>query len=136
MFIQDWGKHGSRSKISSLNKKLYKVLEELQIQYVPEFSLKYKTEEGGNRWKSYDAKIGNLLIEVNGDYWHANLIKYKEDHIFIFPKSELTAKEVWNMDKYKEDIANAHGYSVMYIWESEINENIEDVKQRIKNCIN
>lgn len=136
LFINDWSNHGKRSKISSLNRKLYSILDELHIEYKPEYSISYVGESGNKRWKSYDAKVGNLLIEANGDYWHANPIKYKEDDKFQFPKSRLTAKDIWNLDIYKNEIAEQHGYEVMTVWESEINENVNEVKQRIKDKVN
>ena len=134
LFIDNWTNLGKHSKISSLNKKLYTILADLNIEYIPEFSLRYKTEDGKNRWKTYDVKIGNILIEVNGDYWHANPIKYTEDTIFNFPNSKITAKEIWNLDKYKELIANQNNYTLLTIWENELKD-IENVKQRIKNKI-
>jgi hypothetical protein len=135
LFISDWSNLGKHSKISSLNKILYSVLDELHINYKPEHSISYTDESGKKRWKSYDAKVGNLLIEVNGDYWHANPVKYKDDDIFQFPKSRLTAKDIWNLDIYKKKIAEQYGYELMTVWESEIKENINDVKQRIKNKV-
>lgn len=136
LFIENWSNSlGKRSKISSLNRKLYEVLDEMKMPYKPEYAIKYRCEDGKDRWKSYDAKIGNLLIEVNGDYWHANPNKYDENAEFIFPKSKVTAKDIWDLDKYKKQIAEQHGYDVLTIWESEFKENIDDVKQRIKDQI-
>ena len=63
----------------------------------------------------YDFKIGNYLLEVNGDYWHANPNKYKENDTFKFPKNELKAKDIWEMDTYKKEIAESNGYKVIYI---------------------
>jgi hypothetical protein len=135
LFINEWSNSGKRSKISSLNKSLYKILEDLEISYIPEFSISYVSDDGKKRWKSYDAKINNVLIEIHGNYWHANPEIYCKSTIFQFPKSIITAKEIWELDKYKELIANTHGYSLLTIWESEI-KNIENVKKRIKDIIN
>ena len=136
LFIDNWGNFGKHSKISSLNAKLYNLLGSLGLSFAPEFSLKYRTEDGRPRWKSYDAKVGNLLIEINGNYWHANPAIYNEDDVFNFPKDTLTAKDIWELDKYKKDIAKENGYDFLCIWESEIKEDINEVKQRIKNSIN
>jgi len=136
LFIENWSSFGKASKISSLNKKLYELLEELNIKFKPEHSISYYDESGKKRWKSYDALVGNLLIEVNGDYWHANPSKYNEDDVFQFPKSLVTAKEIWALDIYKKKIAVLHGYDLMTIWESELQENIDYVKQKLKNKVN
>jgi len=135
LFIDDWSNKGKGSKISSLNLKLYSILDEMRVPYKPEHSISYMCENGKKRWKSYDALVGNLLIEVNGDYWHANPTKYKEDDVFQFPKSTLSAKDIWYLDIYKKDIAESHGYRVITIWESELKENEDDVRQRIKDKI-
>lgn len=135
LFINEWSNLGKRSKISSLNKSLYEILEDLGLSYTPEFSISYVSEDGKKRWKSYDAKIDNVLIEIHGNYWHANPNIYEETTVFQFPKSNVTAKEIWELDKYKESIANIHGYTLLTIWESEI-KNKENVKQRIKDSLN
>jgi len=38
--------------------------------------------------------------------------------------------------KYKENIALESGYAFLCIWETEIKEDLNGVKQRIKNSIN
>jgi hypothetical protein len=135
IFVKDWNNFGKNSMISSLNSQMYEILDELEISYIPEHRLKYIDEENKIRFKSYDIKIGNILIEVNGDYWHANPEKYKPTDTFQFPKLTLTAKQIWNLDIYKKEIAESQGYELIYIWESEF-KNIENVKQKIKDKIN
>ena len=38
----------------------------------------------------------NLLIEYNGDYWHANPTKYKAD--YFNHKKNKTAQEIWDYE--------------------------------------
>lgn len=59
----------------------------------------------------------NLIIEYNGDYWHANPEIYNEDKIF----DGRTAKEIWEKDKLKKEIAEDNGYEFKTIWEKEYN---------------
>jgi hypothetical protein len=128
--------YGSRSKISSLNNRISKILELSGIDYEPEFKIKYEFESKV-KWKFYDFRIGNYLLEINGDYWHANPSKFKESDVFKFPKKELRAKEIWDLDKYKKEIAEDCGFNVIYLWESDINKtNDEQILQIIKNKIN
>jgi hypothetical protein len=108
---------GSNSKISKLNKKIYNILNENGIKYDTEYPIKY-TLNSKLKFKSFDIRIENLLIEINGDYWHANPNLYKPDTIFQFPKNSLTSEEIWEMDKYKKEIAESQGYKVVYIWEN------------------
>jgi len=56
----------------------------------------------------------NILIEVNGDYWHGNPLRFpivKQDH-----RQTLTRKR----DKTKAAWAKKHGYNLCVIWENEI----------------
>ncbi len=135
-FIDISKSYTNKSPISSLNKKLYNILNDLGVEFIPEFSLHYIDGNGKKRWKLYDAKVNNVLVEANGDYWHANPNKYNEDDIFIFPKSTTTAKQIWKDDAFKKELAENNGYSILYIWESEFNKNIKDVTEKIKDSIN
>jgi very-short-patch-repair endonuclease len=44
----------------------------------------------------------------------------------------MLAKEIWEYDKIKIQTAMKHGYLVLTIWESDYNENKEEI---IKKCI-
>jgi len=81
-----------------------------------------------------------VLIEVNGDYWHANPNIYNEDDLIKYPNNNIQkAKDVWNKDQQKKELAKNFNYDVVCIWEQEINsKNDEQVLQllieRIKNA--
>ena len=60
----------------------------------------------------------NLIIEVDGDYWHANPSKYSAND-FIGPK-KLFAHQIWARDLYKKQKLEELGYQVMSIWESDL----------------
>lgn len=61
---------------------------------------------------------GKIILEIQGDYWHANPKLYKKDDLII---GEKTAEYFWNKDKKKKDILEKNGYKILYLWESEIN---------------
>jgi hypothetical protein len=70
----------------------------------------------------YDFLIGkNVLLEVNGDFWHANPEKYESNDILSFPVESVVACDIWAKDKRKRKLAESKKYKVIYIWESEIN---------------
>jgi G:T-mismatch repair DNA endonuclease (very short patch repair protein) len=76
-----------------------------------------------------------ILIEVNGDFWHANPLIYSNTDVLL---GDLTASKIWNKDKKKLDKATNKGYTVITIWESEIrskcdSELTETIKKRIEN---
>jgi len=80
-------------KTSKLNSLVAQVLESHNIDFEIEFELaNYK----------FDFKIGNILLEVQGDYWHNLPPNIKNDRA----KLEITRKYYPN-------------YSLRYIWESE-----------------
>lgn len=67
---------------------------------------------------NFDVMIrGKVLIEVNGDFWHANPNIYKESDILL---GDLTAKKIWAKDKRKVDKALSEGYRVITLWESDL----------------
>lgn len=67
---------------------------------------------------SWDIRIGNTLIEVNGIYWHAKPTIYKNDDVLC---GNLTAGQVWLKDRIKKETAQSNGFQVIYIWEDDIN---------------
>lgn len=78
---------------------------------------------------SYDFKIKGkqLIIEVDGDYWHGG------------PGVKVSHKDVEitkATDKLKQDVAEGLGFKVVRIWESEIKINPQLVKDRLRFEIN
>lgn len=85
-------------------------------------------------WKySFDMVFDKLIIEVQGDMWHANPLRYKEDDLIM---GKLLAKDLWAKDARKKKKAEENGYKMIYIWEHEISkksdaELIEAVKTKL-----
>jgi len=73
--------------------------------------------------KSYDIRISktSIIIEVNGDFWHANPSIYASEDVLNFPGGYISAKELWLKDKTKKEKAEKYGYKVYYLWENFIN---------------
>lgn len=65
------------------------------------------------------------IIEINGDYIHANPLMYAENDIIRLPNNSYTAAEKWESDKRKLDDLKSMGYNVIVIWESDNINNIE-----------
>lgn len=81
--------------------------------------------------KIYDIFIPkyNLIIEYNGDYWHCNPNKYCSN--YFNKKKNKIAKEIWEYDKNKIDLAKTNNYTCEIIWETDYKQN----KNIIKNII-
>lgn len=60
----------------------------------------------------------NMLIEVNGDYWHLNPKLYASD--YIDQSRNVTAQGVWDADATKREVAVSKGYAYRVLWESNI----------------
>lgn len=69
-----------------------------------------------------------LVIEINGDYIHANPAKYKADDVIRIPGESYTAQEKWDRDRRKIEYLQSRGYQVLVIWESDC---IETVRSKI-----
>lgn len=124
------------SSPSSLEIRIAKILrEELHIQYFIQFPLSLNK----NQTKIYDFYLEqyNLLIEVQGDYWHANPKLYKAQQILNFHGKFIKAEEIWSNDKIKKELALKHNFNIIYIWENDIKKMYDnDLKLYILERIN
>jgi len=101
--------------VSKLELLIGDVLDKNNIKYISQRFV------GG---KNYDFLIENtnIIIEVQGIFWHASPKIYKPNDIVKHPNTKgLLAKDVWKKDKEKKIIAEKYGYNVLYLWEDEIN---------------
>ena len=101
------------------------ILEELEIPFQCKFRIYDKNKV--NFWfREYDFLIlnTNILIEVDGDYWHGN------QNIF----EELTEfqKSIQINDEIKENFAKNKGYNVIRFWGSDIKKNTQEIKNIIR----
>ena len=105
-----------------LNKKCEKILDKHHIQYEKEFVIFFNQNRNFRR---YDFKIGNLLIELNGNYWHCSPKMYKPNHMVKFPHGHfIKAKDKWEYDENKKLLAETNGYKIETIWEDEFSEHV------------
>lgn len=62
----------------------------------------------------------NTVIEVYGDFWHANPKKYTADQ---YIHSGLLAKEIWEKDKVRLERLKKSYDSIIVLWENDIKKN-------------
>jgi len=80
----------------------------------------------------YDFAINKKIIEVDGDYWHANPKVYDKNHLFHFPGNKtMFAFQIWKRDNIKNKIAIKNGFKTLRIWEKDIKENPDNVNTKI-----
>ena len=121
-----FGIFGGGSK-SLLQIKVNTCLEELGIITKTEYLIVIPKENVScsKSWYVYDIKIGNILIEINGDYWHCNPQIYKEDDLVNLPDGLVPAKLKWTKDKQKLEFAESLGFRTLTIWEKDLKENFD-----------
>lgn len=114
----------SKKPMNKLEKFVSSILDENNIKYYYQFFL--KTKEG--TCKSYDFKIKNtnILIEIDGDYWHGGPGVNKH-----FYKLEETKQN----DLLKNQLALDTGFNLIRIWESDIYNQPNIIIQKINECI-
>jgi very-short-patch-repair endonuclease len=77
----------------------------------------------GDVCKQYDFKIGNILLEIDGDYWHGGP-GVKKHH--------FSSKKTKENDLLKDNIPQERGYKVIRIWQSEIKSNPNIILEKIQ----
>jgi very-short-patch-repair endonuclease len=65
----------------------------------------------------------NTFIEIDGDFWHCN-----PDTKFAIPECKSQELNLIN-DQFKNEWAVNNGYKIIRIWENDIKNNIQQVKQ-------
>lgn len=88
------------------------LLNKMKIEFIKEYPITYYAID--------DYLTGsNLMIEVQGDYWHSNPYKFKN-------KLAERQFKIITKDKAKHSyIKNKYGIEVLYLWEDDILNNIE-----------
>lgn len=114
---------------SKLEGHVAEKLTEMGITFTQQLKLQYENEKGQTRNFYYDFFIQdfNLIIEVNGDYWHCNPKKYAETDTVYFFKHECLVKDIWERDKRKRKVAEDRGFRFIVLWEDELNKDIKDL---------
>jgi very-short-patch-repair endonuclease len=97
-----------KRKMNKLEKFVSYILDKNNIQYTYQFFL---SKDGV--CKSYDFKIKdtNILLEIDGDYWHGG--PSLDKHFYKLD-------EVRDNDEFKKIFAESNGFRLIRIWESEI----------------
>lgn len=99
------------------------MLSKLNLEYVKEYCIKYYSVD--NYLPQY-----NLMIEVQGDYWHCSPIKFP-NKICLSQFNKITK------DKAKHTyIKTYYNIEVIYLWETDINNKSCLCKKLIQEYVN
>ena len=94
----------------------------LGVKYVRQFEAKEI-----KRFYDFFCPDANLIIEVDGDYYHSYGLTYEE-------KNPMQKHNQW-VDKVKDEWALSHGIPILRIWEHDIHDNPEKVMKTLKESI-
>lgn len=116
---------------------LWRVYDKLSDQdkencYFAELNKEFGKYDRQNKcYRKYDFTLTNrkIIIEFNGDYFHANPSRYLPSHELFF---NMTAAEVWEQDNHKISLVEDLGYTVIIVWESDYDSHPEEL---INRCI-
>jgi very-short-patch-repair endonuclease len=100
-------------------------LDKLGVEYTYQFEAK----DIGRFFDFYLPKH-NLIVECDGDFWHGNPEKYKEEEL------RGHQKRAQRVDEYKTKWALLHGIPILRFWESDIRKNPKKVMDILKEELN
>lgn len=116
-------KQGKFPQTNTLPVRIFKeVLLSLGIEFKEEFKLSF--------W-SFDFKINNFLIEIQGDYWHTNPNKYPDG-----PKTKGQKVNFLRDKKKKNFVSLKTKYKLIEFWEYDIINNKEKIELCLKELLN
>lgn len=104
------------------------ILRKFKIQYIKQYKIRNPKTKHFYKFDFYIKEL-NLLIEIQGDFWHANPKVFNRKKL----KSKIQIKCIIK-DKHKRKIALDNNYNVIYFWEYDIINN-EELVRKILNDI-
>ena len=113
--------HEGNNRFSKLHLKIREYLRLDKLGFVREKKIgRYYVDELNEKYK--------LIIEINGDYIHANPKHHKPDDVIRLRGNSYKAREKWESDKIKLDNLKKMCYNVITIWESdELDEKLSQI---------
>jgi G:T-mismatch repair DNA endonuclease (very short patch repair protein) len=134
------GVHAYFAKYAALNQeppcRIYKISkpEQIFLDALIKLEINFKHQFYIAR-SSYDffLKDYNLIVEINGLYWHCHELLFPDENMFHTVK-KFTAKQIREYDLQKQQKPLEFGFKVMVIWENEYS-NVETAVRLIQDKI-
>ena len=114
-------------QIENHNYGTSKLEKEFANDFLDKYGIKYQYQfhaKDIGRYYDFYLTEHNVLLEIDGDYWHGNTEKFK--------KLNGIQKKAHNVDDIKNKWAHIHGIPIIRIWESDIRGNAPKVIQILK----
>jgi G:T-mismatch repair DNA endonuclease (very short patch repair protein) len=108
--------------VSKLEKQLIPFLEKFQFTHFMLFG-KPPTNEFNGLCPDFINREQKIIIELFGDYWHANPQRFKpQDYI---KQLKLTSGQIWLKDKERLQQFHLLGYKTIVLWEKDVRKHIK-----------
>ncbi len=121
-----------RMKISVPHRILSEALFTSGIQHKNEVVVYNKNICSKYKAPRADILIGDkLIVEVFGDYYHANPAKYKATDLISRFRGKVEAQQIWQEDAAHVEKLRLAGYTVLVVWEQTIKKDIQKVLEEI-----
>ena len=108
------------SKMTWPEREFKKLLKELKVEFEVQKIV-------GNKIFDFYIPSANLIVEVDGNYWHGDQK--------MFPILNGLQKKAVRNDIFKDSLATGLGYSIERVWESDLKNNYDKVKARLKKIL-
>lgn len=129
------------SEVDSILKLKSPQYQSLSVYFAPKNKEFCKYDENSKRVYFYDYAVpaAKIIVEYNGDLFHANPQIYAHTDVPAFRGNVLPASEIWARDAVKRKVAESHSFDVIYVWEKdvitnrslEINKVVNEIYNRI-----
>ena len=105
----------SSIRVSAAEREIYRNLAQMGLDVRAQYHI-----PGASFFYDFFLPAHGLIIEYQGDYWHANPVKYKPGtRLSIQNVGVVAVEDIWKRDKRKRECAEYYGFRVQYVWESD-----------------
>lgn len=109
-------------KMTWPEREFKKLLKELKVEFEVQKIV-------GTKIFDFYIPKANLLVEIDGDYYHANPKLVEEED-----RNHMQQKNVRN-DSFKDALASGLGYNIERVWENDLKKNYKVVKDKFKKLL-
>jgi len=122
-----------KKKLESQAKKMANKMtapERIFSDMMEELDIKFETQKVlGNKIYDFYIPSKNMMVEVDGDYYHANPLIYESKDL-----NKMQIRNVKN-DKFKDVLAKGNGFSIERVWEHDLNNDYKTQRKRFKKLL-
>ena len=129
--LKKLGKKNFRTgvNVSKYERIVASFLNDNQISYIADKPIERYLPNNRKRYRP-DLLVGNKIIEVYGEIYHADPEKYNgEDFLYGIKGKKIKVQDIWDYDKQREEYLKKCGYSILVLWEKEFKN--EEWKEKV-----